>query len=196
MNKLLLLLLFTSISVTSYAEDSITGKWRGTIIGHVDNKDYFINAEIAFLKKDEYTIRLKIFSGDYVGEFLLSTTFKNTNRLYINNFKKINEFPYPFKHIEDCFTGYFLIKKEGNNLAVLDLYRNPIYRNIIDFTDTDSAGNYIPSFECFTSVLLRSVKSDTTFSQLEKRTDSLVLIIKAEYKKCRSEKLFPLKSGR
>lgn len=175
MRKIISIVLFYFfISGASAATDSIAGKWRGTIIGHTDNKDYFLNADISPVKNDEYAVKLKIFSGDYAGEFLVNTTLKNGNRLYINSFQKLSEFPFSFQHIEDCFTGFFMIKKGERNLSELDLYRNPIYRNIDDFTSKDSAGNFVPAFECFTSVLLRSVKYDTTYAQLEKQTDSLI----------------------
>ena len=112
MHKRLLLFLFLLQFTLTYAatKDSIIGKWRGTIIGHVDNKDYFINAIIDTISKSEYTIQLKVFSGDYVGEFILNTTLKNQYKLFINSFKKMSEFPYAVPHISDCFTGYFQLE--------------------------------------------------------------------------------------
>ena len=188
MKQLLFIVLF-GLSIHLFANDSLTGKWRGTIIGHADNKDYFLNAEINFAKDNKYTVRLKVFSGDYVGEFLLTTTLKNTNRLYIDTFQKVSEFPYAFQHIEDCFTGFFKINKTDNGLSELDLYRNPIYRMFEDFTNKDSAGNFIPTFECFTSVLMRSAKFDTTYAQLEKQTDSLVSLKKKRIQEVSKRKI-------
>lgn len=170
---LLFLLLKFSVSF-SFANDSIVGKWRGSIFGHVDDKDYFINASISLVKDSTYKIDFRIFSKDYTGDFILKTTLKNKNKLYIDSFTKVNEFPIKYLHIEDCFTGYFLLKTFQQKNTSLDLYRNPIYRNIDDFTKIDSAGDYIPNFECFTTVLIQSSKFDTAFLQDEKQTDSII----------------------
>ena len=178
MNNILYFLFFSFLINYAAANDSLVGKWRGTVIGHVDNKDYFINATIELQKKDKYLLRLKMFSDDYIGEFLLNTTLKNTNRLYIDSFQIVNEFPYGIAHIQDCFTGYFLVRKQPNQFYELDLYRNAIYRNTIDFVNKDSAGNFIPNFECFTSVLLHATKTDTSFAQLERKTDSIISLKK------------------
>lgn len=90
-----------------FANDSIVGKWRGAIFGHIDDKDYFINSTIQLVKDSSYTMQLKIFSKDYVGEFLLHTSLKNKNKLFIDSFIKINEFPIVYAHIEDCFKVIF-----------------------------------------------------------------------------------------
>ena len=144
------------LSIQLHAGDTITGNWRGTIIGHTDNKDYFIRATIDSVKKDQFTIRMKIFSGDYIGEFLLHTTRRLENRLYIDTFTRVNEFPYSIPYINECFTGYFQVKK--GKITELDLYRNAIYRHVEDFKNKDTAGNYIPDFECFTSVELHPTR--------------------------------------
>lgn len=157
------------------AVENLEGKWRGAVIGHVDNRNYFINAELSEKKKDgEYTMKMKLFSDDYTGEFVLHLNLKDDNKLYIQKLDKVSEFPYPYLHIEDCFTGYFLLKKEPNNKMLLDLYRNPVYHKIEEFTNMDGDGNFVPGFECFTSVSLRSKLHDTTYSALEQKTDSLV----------------------
>jgi hypothetical protein len=185
MKKIFVIIIFIAISGHVFASDSIVGNWRGTIIGHTDNRDYFINARIdtavavnlkdkLVIKKGEYFMRLKVFSGDYTGEFLLSTNLRYENKLYIESFLKITEFPYSIPHIEDCFTGYFMVKRADSKINELDLYRNPIYRNLEDFKKKDSSGNYIPDFECFTTVLLHPVISDTTFTALERKTDSVI----------------------
>lgn len=174
MKKMTFIILFFFIAATALANDTIIGKWRGAIIGHTDNKDYFINAQIDSIKKDAYSIRLKIFSGDYAGEFLVNTTLRYKNRLYIDSLTRINEFPYSISHIMDCFSGYFLLKHDNANICELDLYRNPIYRKLDDFKNKDTSGNYIPDFECFTSVLLHRTESDTAFAQMERQTDSLI----------------------
>ena len=179
-----ILLILFFVVYTSYSNDSIVGKWRGVVLGHVDNRDYFINAEIIDRKKDEYDLKLKVFSGDYTGEFLLKTSFKEGNKLNIQKLEKISEYPYPYLHIEDCFTGYFLLKRKPNNKMELDLYRNPVYHKIEEFTNLDGDGNFVPGFECFTSVLLRSKLSDTTFNAIEMKTDSVISI-----KKNRSEEV-------
>jgi hypothetical protein len=153
-------------------------------MGHTDNRDYFINAEIDSIKKDGYSIRLKVFSGEYSGEFLLTTELRNSDKLYITGFKKLSEYPYALPHISECFTGYFLWKKETSKTFTLDLYRNPVYRSTDDFTSKDSAGNFIPDFECFTSVLLHAAYSDTSYAALERKTDSLI-----SYKKMRGLEL-------
>ena len=176
MNKRLLILFFSfnfSLAFTA-TKDSIIGKWRGTIIGHTDNKDYFINAKVDSVSKTEYIIQLKVFSGDYVGEFVLNTTLKEQNKLYINSFKKTSEFPYTIPHIEDCFTGYFKLKRDASVQYMLDLYRNPVYRKIEDFTLKDTAGNYTPTFECFTTVELHPTEKDTLYTKLERKTDSII----------------------
>lgn len=189
MKKIVVIFVFFFLLSGLFANDTITGNWRGTIIGHTDNKDYFIRAIVDSIKKDNYSIRLKVFSGDYSGEFLLHTILRNENRLYIDSFKAISEFPYAVPHIQDCFTGYFLIKKESNNTCELDLYRNAIYRKTEDFTNRDSVGNYIPAFECFTSVLLRPSKTDTLFAQLEKLTDSLITAKKSKVQEVAKRKV-------
>ena len=167
------LLLFLFVN-SLQANDAIEGKWRGTIVGHVDDRDYFIHAEIAAKKREgEFTIKMKLFSEDYTGEFLLQTEMI-AEKLYIRKLEKIAEFPYPYLHIEDCFTGYFLLKKSANNKLELDLYRNPVYHKIEEFTNLDGDGNFSPGFQCFTTVVLRSKHSDTTFNAKEKRSDSLV----------------------
>lgn len=174
MNKILTIAVLIFLAHFSFAGDSIVGKWRGTIVGHVDDKDYFINAAIKWLKDSSYSVQFKVFSKDYTGEFVLNTTLKNRNKLYINSFTKLNEFPKAFTHIEDCFTGYFQWKQPANNIEELDLYRNPVYRKIEDFTVIDTAGEFLPSFECFTSVLLHPTVNDTSFQKLEKQTDSII----------------------
>jgi hypothetical protein len=171
------------------ANDSLVGKWRGTIIGHVDNKDYFINTNIVLQKKNTYYLQMKVFSNDYEGEFFLFTTLKNNNRLYIDSFKIVNEFPYAIPHIQDCFTGYFLVRRQPNQLYELDLYRNAIFRSTGDFVNKDTAGNFIPNFECFTSVLLHATKTDTSFVQLERKTDSIISLKKNRNKEFSKRKI-------
>lgn len=171
------------------ANDSLVGKWRGTIIGHVDNKDYFINTNIVLQKKNTYYLQMKVFSNDYEGEFFLFTTLKNNNRLYIDSFKIVNEFPYAIPHIQDCFTGYFLVRRQPNQLYELDLYRNAIYRSTGDFVNKDTSGNFIPNFECFTSVLLHATKTDTSFVQLERKTDSIISLKKNRNKEFSKRKI-------
>jgi len=172
-NTIFIFFLFL-FSVNMFANDSITGKWRGSIIGHVDDKDYFINAVIKSVKDSDYTVQLKVFSKDYTGKFVLNTTLKNKNKLYINSFEKVIEYPIAYLHIEDCFTGYFQLKKSGKNVQEFDLYRNPVYHKIEDFTSKDSSGNFMPAFECFTTVLLHPTINDTNFQKLEKQTDSII----------------------
>jgi hypothetical protein len=172
--KVLLLFAFGLKSYAAICEDSIAGKWRGAIIGHTDNRDYFIYADVDSVRKEEYAFRLKIFSGDYSGEFVLATVLRENGRLYISDFRKTNEFPYSIPHMEDCFTGYFQIRRDTVSGYVLDLYRNAVYRTTDSFTHRDTAGNYIPDFECFTSVLLRPVGADTTYASLEKHADSIL----------------------
>ena len=49
----------------TFADENLSGKWRGAIIGHVDNRNYFIQAELAEKKKSgEYNMKMKIFSDD------------------------------------------------------------------------------------------------------------------------------------
>ena len=55
--------------------------------------------------------------------------------------------------------------------------------------EVDSAGNFIPTFECFTSVLMRSAKFDTTYAQLEKQTDSLVSLKKKRIQEVSKRKI-------
>jgi hypothetical protein len=174
MNKILTIVVLIFLAHFSFAGDSIVGKWRGAIVGHVDDKDYFINAAIKWVKDSTYSVQLKVFSKDYTGEFVLNTTLKNKNKLYINSFTRLSEFPTTYAHIEDCFTGYFQWKQPRNNIEELDLYRNPIYRKIEDFTVKDTAGEFLPSFECFTSVLLHPTVNDTSLQKLEKQTDSII----------------------
>ncbi|MFN8281659.1 MAG: hypothetical protein U0U67_00490 [Chitinophagales bacterium] len=193
MKKILAIAILLITIKVSFANDSLTGKWRGTIIGHVDSKDYFINTTIESQKKDKYTLFLKVFSDDYEGEFLLNTTLKSNNRLYIDSFQIVNEFPYSIPHIQDCFTGYFQFKKDENQLAVLDLYRNAIYRNTNDFIKTDTSGNFIPNFECFTTVLLRATKTDTMYAQLERKTDSIISLKKNRTKEFSKRKVITSK---
>ncbi len=190
MNKLLLIFLCTFFSVKSFAvTDSIVGKWRGTIIGHIDDRDYFINANIKHDKDQSYIVELKVFSKDYVGNFLLKTTLVNKNKLYINSFEKLNEFPMEYLHLEDCFTGYFQLKEDASKIPSLDLYRNPVYRYIYTFRSKDSAGNMIPDFECFTSVLMHPGMLDSTYQALEKSTDSLISKKKNTYKDISKRKI-------
>ena len=173
MRLLLVFILALLLAAELQANDSIVGKWRGTILGHTDKRDYFINAEISSKKKGEYLMKLKLFSEDYTGEFVLQTVFKD-NKLFIQKLDKISEFPYPYLHIEDCFTGYFLLKRKPNHKMELDLFRNPVYHKIEEFTNIDGDGNFMPGFECFTSIVLRSKLSDTTFNAMEKNLDSVI----------------------
>lgn len=177
-NRIFTILILLFFANNIIAKDNIVGKWRGAIIGHVDDKDYFINATIKCIKDSTYSVQLKVFSKDYTGEFLLNTTLKNKDKLFINSFTKQNEFPVVYKNIEDCFTGYFQWKKTNNNIDELDLYRKPIYHNTDDFAIRDSSGELIPTFECFTSVLLHQSDIDTSFQKLEKQTDSIITIKK------------------
>ncbi len=165
--------LFLFVAIFARSED-ISGKWRGVIIGHVDNRDYFIKAELTASKNETYQMKLNLFSGDYAGEFLLNTHLQQPNKLWIDSFKIVNEFPYAYSHIRDCFSGYFKLSKKGDNKPELDLYRNPVFRKTADFILKDTFGNYIPSFECFTTVLLKPLQNDTVFLALEKQTDSII----------------------
>jgi len=151
----------------------LDAEWRGAIVGHIDNRDYFINASIISKKKDNYDIKLKLFSNEYSGEFILHTTLKESNKLYIDKMDKLTEFPYPYLHIEDCFTGYFLLSQSGKDVK-LDLYRLPVYHAIEEFTNLDGDGNFVPGFECFTSVLLRPKHLDTSFVKVEKNADDAI----------------------
>jgi hypothetical protein len=189
MIKIFVMIALLFLANSSFANDSIVGKWRGAIFGHVDDKDYFINAAIKLIKDSTYSVQLKVFSKDYTGEFILNTTLKNKNKLYINSFTKLNEFSKAYAHIEDCFTGYFQWKKSLTNNAELDLYRNPIYRKTEDFTMKDTAGEFMPTFECFTSVLLHPTKQDTSFQKLEKQTDSIISIKKNNNKDASKRKV-------
>lgn len=189
MKKLLLILFFGVIASRSFAiTDSIEGKWRGTIIGHVDDRDYFLNATIKHDKDLNYTIELKIFSKDYTGNYLLKTTL-NKNKLYINSFEKLNEFPTEVLHFEDCFTGYFQLKKNEKKMPELDLYRNPVYRYTYTFRTKDSAGNLIPDFECFTSILLHPAMLDSNYQSLERAIDSIISKKKNNYKDMSKRKI-------
>ncbi|MDB5226251.1 MAG: hypothetical protein JWN78_444 [Bacteroidota bacterium] len=192
MKKITAILSFFFLISISFANDTLTGNWRGTIIGHTDNKDYFLNAEIESSGKDEYAMHLKVFSGDYIGEFLLNLSLKNQNRLYLDSFRVVSEFPFSIPHISDCFTGYFLVKRD-DHLCELDLYRNALYRKTQDFVNRDTAGNYIPNFECFTTVLLHPVKTDTTFAELERRTDSIITEKKNKLKEVAKRKVISSK---
>jgi hypothetical protein len=190
--KYLFIIIFIFFNSTfSYAEELISGKWRGVVLGHVDNRDYFINATVKQLKSDTFEIQLKLFSGDYAGEFLLHTTLKNGNKLYINRFKSVSEYPYVYPYVSTCFSGYFQLNQK--NGKELDLYRNPIYRKTEDFTKTDATGNYIPEFECFTSVLLKPVNTDTAFSKLEKLTDSIIAVKKSKTQELSKRKVVGVK---
>lgn len=191
MKKLIIILFFFLVKI-SFSNDTLIGNWRGTIIGHTDNKDYFLNASVESSQKDKYVIHLKVFSGDYIGEFILSTTLKHQNRLYLDSFTIVNEFPFSIPHIRDCFTGYFLVKRD-DKICELDLYRNALYRKIQDFVNRDTAGNYIPNFECFTTVLLRPVKTDTTFAELERKTDSIITEKKNKIKEVAKRKVISSK---
>ena len=171
--KLVLAILFF-FSVTFVRSEDVSGKWRGVIMGHVDNRDYFIKSDLLASKNETYSMRLNLFSGDYSGEFLLTLHFKQPDKLWIDSFKVVNEFPYTYSHIRDCFSGYFKLRKTGDSKRELDLYRNPVFRKTADFILNDSSGSYSPVFECFTSVLLKPVQNDTVFSVLEKQTDSII----------------------
>lgn len=153
------------------AIDGLEGKWRGVVIGHVDNRDYVIKADVIDKKKDNFDIKLKVFSEDYAGEFILHTILENNTKLVIKKMDKLNEFPYPYLHIEDCFTGYFQIKQKPDNVMEMDLYRNPVYHKIEEFTNIDGDGNFVSGFDCFTSVLLRSTAKDTIYEALEKKVE-------------------------
>lgn len=171
--KLFFLFFISTSSVLG--NDSIAGNWRGVILGHTDNKDYFLNAKIDSSKvTDEYVIQLKIFNDDYEGKFTINVLKQNNTKLFIQSFMIKSEFPKAISHIEDCFTGYFQLKSDSVKSYILDLYRNPILRNIDDFTQLDSNGNFIPTFECFTSVLLFPVIKDTSFLSLETKSDSVL----------------------
>lgn len=159
----------------TFADENLSGKWRGAIIGHVDNRNYFIQAELAEKKKSgEYNMKMKIFSDDYIGEFLLQLNLMDGKKLVIKKLTKVSEFPYPYLHIEDCFTGYFLLKQITSKSKQLDLYRNAVYHKIEEFTNLDGDGNFVPGFECFTSVMLQPLESDTSHSTLEKKADSMI----------------------
>ncbi|MBK9328300.1 MAG: hypothetical protein IPM95_03080 [Sphingobacteriales bacterium] len=160
--KLVLAILF-SLSATFSRSEDVSGKWRGVIMGHVDNRDYFIKSDLMESKNETCSMRLNLFSGDYSGEFLLSMHFQQPDKLWIDSFKVVNEFPYMYPHIRDCFSGYFKLRKTGDSKRELDLYRNPVFRKTADFILKDSSGSYSPVFECFTSVLLKPVQNDTLF---------------------------------
>ncbi len=189
MNRFFIIFFLFFFANYSFASDNIVGKWRGSIFGHVYDKDYFLNANIKLVKDSSYSIALKIFSKDYSGDFILKTTLKNKNKLYIDTLIKVNEFPLAYLNIEDCFTGYFQIKTDKQKIVSLDLYRNPIYRNIDDFVARDSAGDFIPSFECFTSVLLHPTNMDTIHQRLEIATDSIISIKKNSTKDITKRKI-------
>jgi hypothetical protein len=163
----------------SFAAESLSGKWRGAIIGHVDNRNYFINADLTEKKKSgEYIMKMKLFSDDYNGEFLLQLNLVEGEKLFIKKMTKVSEFPYPYLHIEDCFTGYFLLKQNTANQIKMDLYRNAVYHKIEEFTNLDGDGNFVPGFECFTSVMLHPITTDTMHSILEKKADSMIVFKK------------------
>lgn len=174
MKQLLFLSCFCVAIASSFANDSLIGKWRGSIIGHVDDRDYFINADVKWVKDSVYSIELKLFSREYIGKFMLTTVRRNNNRLYITAFETLNEFPQAYLHIQDCFTGYFQYSKPEDKQAELDLYRNPIYRYTFTFRTKDSTGNLIPDFECFSSVLLHPANGNFNDTDLEKQTDSII----------------------
>ena len=179
--------LFLYVSKT-FAGDTIIGKWKGSIIGHVDDKNYFVRANIKLVKDSFYTVDLKVFSKDYAGNFTLNATFRN-RRLYIKSVEKINEFPKGLLHIDDCFTGYFQYLKEENKSPELDLYRNPVYRYTYEFRTKDSLGNLIPDFECFTSLLLVPEYLITEFDKVERYTDSLISYKKLTFKDMAKRKI-------
>lgn len=171
-NRIILFILVCSNFIL-YANPMLVGAWRGVIVGHVDNRDYFINATIENKKKDIFDIKLNLFSNEYSGDFVIHTTLKD-NKLFIGKLDKIKEFPYPYLHIEDCFSGYFLLKPQPDNTMELDLYRTPVYHKIEEFTNIDGDGNFVPGFECFTSVLLRSKMKDTVMAANEKQAALLI----------------------
>lgn len=173
MKPIFAFMLLCFCSFMSKANDNLVGDWRGNIIGHVDDRDYYIKATIENKKGNKYEMSLHLFSKDYSGEFILQTRLDN-NKLFIDKLQKVSEFPYPYLHIEDCFSGYFLLRNEPNDTIELDLYRDPIYHKIEEFTNIDGDGNFVPGFECFTSVVLRSKLKDTTLLSQENQTKDLV----------------------
>ena len=175
MKKYIVILFFMSCFAATFANNDLEGKWRGMVIGHVDNRDYVIKAIITEKKNDNFDIKLNVYSDDYSGEFLLHTVLENEQKLAIKKMEKIEEFPYPYLHIEDCFTGYFKIKKMPDNSLEMDLFRNPVYHKIEEFTNIDGDGNFVAGFDCFTSVLLRSSAKDTVLQTLEKKIESNIL---------------------
>lgn len=187
MRRLLIIIYLLNLTFVLFSQDLISGKWRGVVIGHVDNRDYFLNADIKKQNGDTFDIQLKLFSGEYVGEFLLHTSLKGGNKLFIHQFKSIQEYPYTYPHVNACFSGYFQLNDK--TVKELDLYRNPIMRKTDDFIKTDAYGNYIPDFECFTTVLLKPVNADTSFVKLEKQTDSLIAMKKIKTQELSKRKI-------
>lgn len=175
MKNCCVIIVFLLFALSGKAASNLDGKWRGVIIGHVDNRNYFINGEMLNKKKDGvYALKMHLFSDDYSGEFVLQLLLKEDNKLYIQKVEKLKEFPYPYLRIEDCFSGYFQLKTDANNKLQLDLYRNPVYHKIDEFTNIDGDGNFVSGFECFTSVTLKSSISDTTYSALEKQYKTMM----------------------
>lgn len=176
MKKILSILCCCICLFQAKAGDSITGRWRGSIIGHTDNKDYFIRAKIDSFGVARYKMRMKITAAGYTGEFWVYNTLQQGNKLYIDSLQRISEFPKALPHLLDCFSGYFLLKTDSLDQRELDLYRNPVYHRTEDFTLKDSSGDLMPDFECFTSVLLHPEGEDTVYMEREKQLDSMVSV--------------------
>lgn len=199
MKPITILLFILFITGKASAQANINGTWLGAIVGHVDNRDYFIKADLKGKRNSNYTMKMKLYSDDYSGEFLLQLN-QDGDKFNIQKVTKVSEFPIPYLHIEDCFTGYFLLKDESNHLR-MDLYRNPVYHKIEEFTNIDGDGNFVTGFECFTSLLLRSTVTDTVNISSAQRVDSLISSKKnrsdqASKRKVVSSKVWKVKSNK
>jgi hypothetical protein len=173
MKQILTLLLLILFIGEINAIEKIEGTWQGAIVGHVDNKDYFIKADLRAKKNgSNYVMKMKLYCDEYAGDFLLQLNLMG-DKLNIEKITTISEYPYPYLHIEDCFSGYFLIKNDAKNKLQMDLYRNPVRHKVEEFTNLDGSGNFVSGFECFTTVIL-SKTMDKTNDAYARKTDSLI----------------------
>jgi hypothetical protein len=181
MTKRTLLFYFWLFALTATAQPFIpVGKYTGAIIGHSDNKDYFVRATVKKLQNDLYRAEFNIINSNYSGDFVSDMKLAN-NRLSIINFQIVKEYPKPYPHIRDCFTGYFELMMLGkDSVRVLDLHREPVFHSTQNYMLDSLTGNMIPSFECFNFIVLHTKIKDTTLQMKEKRTDSLLTIKKSK----------------
>jgi hypothetical protein len=177
---LFILILFTAGSLGAQPF-SPAREWRGAIIGHTDNKDYFIRANIKLVQKDMFRGEFSIINSNYSGDFISDMKLSG-DRLQVLNFQAVKEYPKPNPNLKACFSGYFQMSLIGkDSVRILDLYRNPVnFSTLTDYQEDSVTGEMRPNFECFSFMVLSNNQKDTALLTLEKKTDSILAIKKVK----------------